>query len=124
MRFSTPALRSDTKMSASSRRVWATQMRCAMGFSVLVCSMPETKSNGALARLRTAPVRDRDERGLQWLQLYECPRERRQLLVVLRRKEFEGVGGALGKEVRVRVTTVHPPCVSPCFRRGRNHLRV
>ena len=44
IRFSTPALRSDTRMSASSRRVWATQMRWAIGLSVVVCSMPDTRS--------------------------------------------------------------------------------
>ena len=44
IRFSTPALRSETRMSASSRRVWATQMRWAIGLSLVVCSMPETRS--------------------------------------------------------------------------------
>ena len=40
-----PALRSATKMSASSSRVCATQMRWAIGFSRVVCSIPDTRSN-------------------------------------------------------------------------------
>ena len=40
-----PALRSETRMSASSRRVWATQMRWAIGLRLVVCSMPDTRSN-------------------------------------------------------------------------------
>ena len=44
MRFSTPALRNDTRISASSNRVWATQMRWAMGVSVVVRNMAATRS--------------------------------------------------------------------------------
>ncbi len=44
IRFSTPALRSATKMSASSSREWATQMRWAIGFSRVVCNIPVTRS--------------------------------------------------------------------------------
>ena len=44
IRFSTPAIRYDTRMSASSSRVWATQMRWAIGTSVVVRSMPVTRS--------------------------------------------------------------------------------
>ncbi len=31
-------------MSASSSRVWATQIRWAIGLSRVVCSMPDTRS--------------------------------------------------------------------------------
>ena len=41
---STPALRSETRMSASSRRVWATQMMWAIGLRLVVWSMPDTRS--------------------------------------------------------------------------------
>ena len=44
MRFSTPALRNSTRISASSSRVWATQMRWAIGVSVVVRSIPTTRS--------------------------------------------------------------------------------
>ncbi len=44
MRFSIPALRNDTRISASSKREWATQIRCAMGKSVVVRNMPATRS--------------------------------------------------------------------------------
>ena len=39
-----PGLAEATRISASSSRVWATQMRWAMGISVVVRSMPATRS--------------------------------------------------------------------------------
>jgi hypothetical protein len=52
MRFSTPALRSSTRMSASSKREWSTQIRWAIGVSEVVVIIPDTKST----------VRRRDDR--------------------------------------------------------------
>ena len=47
---------------------------------------------GSLPRFRPTPVRDRDERGFEWLQFTDGTGERGQLLVVLGREELEGVG--------------------------------
>ena len=44
MRFSTPALRKSTRISASSSRVWATQIRWAIGVRLVVRSIPTTRS--------------------------------------------------------------------------------
>ncbi len=60
MRFSTPALRSDTRMSASSRRVWATQMRWAIGLSVRRVQHAATR--GRTCAGATRPRRGRSPR--------------------------------------------------------------
>ena len=44
MRFSTPALRKLTKMSASSRRLWPAQVRWAIGLRAVRRNMENTRS--------------------------------------------------------------------------------
>ena len=63
-----------------------------MGLSEVVCSMPAHQVEGALARLRPAPVGDRDERRTERLRARDGAGQGGQLGVVLGREELEGVG--------------------------------
>ena len=63
----------------------------------------------ALPGLSPAAVGDRDERRFEGLQLPDRAGQRGQLLVVLRREEFEGVGGAGRQQLRNQRHDDAPP---------------
>ena len=91
IRFSTPALRKSTRISASSSRVWATQIRWAIGVRRGGPQHADHQVVGALAGRPPAPVGDRHERRPQRLQLHQRLDQAGVLGVVLRGEELERV---------------------------------
>ena len=73
----------------------------------------------ALARFCPAAVGDRDERGLERLQLADRAGEGGELLVVLRREELERVGGPCASSSAIRVMDDASPPAAASRRPGR-----
>ena len=97
----------------SSSRVAPTQVRCAIGVSVVSAAMRRGQARGAVPRGAAGPVGHRHERRVQRLQLPQRPPQGALALVGPRREELEGEGpAARGDGVDDRSST-SPVSTSP-----------